>query len=141
MRAAGFLARRMVVASGRRTMASSHGHHGHDYPHGMHFHVSPVHKNLALAYGTMLWLWIFWRAKQDGLVLLGLKHPWDHGDHDEAHSEAAHSGKYLLVDGKIQYKRSEIGAMPMPIEIDDDEESDDSLDDDVLDDLHDEEED
>jgi hypothetical protein len=67
MRAAGFLARRMAAASGRRAMSSAHGH---SYPHGMHFHVSPVHKNLALAYGTMLWLWVFWRAKNDGLALL-----------------------------------------------------------------------
>lgn len=69
MRAASFLARRMAAASGRRAMSSAHGH-GHNYPHGMHFHVSPVHKNLALAYGTMLWLWVFWRAKQDGRVVL-----------------------------------------------------------------------
>lgn len=70
MRCASFFARRMATAAGRRTMASSHGRHGQEYPHGMHFHVSPVHKNLALAYGTMLWLWVFWRAKQDGLALL-----------------------------------------------------------------------
>lgn len=59
----------MAAASGRRAMSSAHSH-GQSYPHGMHFHVSPVHKNLALAYGTMLWLWVFWRAKQDGLAVL-----------------------------------------------------------------------
>ncbi|CAI5741809.1 unnamed protein product [Peronospora destructor] len=135
MRAVSFLARRMALASGRRTIASSHGH---KYPHGMHFHVSPVHKNLALAYGTMLWLWIFWRAKQDGLAVLGLEHPWEHGHHDEAHSEAADLGNYLLVDGKITYERSEIGVMPMPVENDGDEEDEEEVDGDVLDDLYDE---
>ncbi|KAL3668884.1 hypothetical protein V7S43_006173 [Phytophthora oleae] len=138
MRVAGFLARRLAAASGRRAMSSAHGH-GQNYPHGMHFHVSPVHKNLALAYGTMLWLWVFWRAKNDGLALLGFEHPWDHGHghHDEAHAEAAPKGNYLLVDGKIKYERSEIGALPMPVEIDGEEESEESTDD-VMDDLHDE---
>ncbi|KAG6611871.1 uncharacterized protein IUM83_14227 [Phytophthora cinnamomi] len=137
MRAASFLARRMAAASGRRAMSSAHGH-GHNYPHGMHFHVSPVHKNLALAYGTMLWLWVFWRAKQDGRAVLGLEHPWDHGHgHHEAHAEAAPKG-YALVDGKIKYERSEIGALPMPVEIDgEEEETEESTDDDVMDDLHD----
>ncbi|GMF09178.1 unnamed protein product [Phytophthora lilii] len=68
----------------------------------------------------------------------GVEHPWDHGHghHDEAHAEAAPKGNFLLVDGKIKYERSEIGALPMPVEIDGDE----SADDDVLDDLHDEDE-
>lgn len=69
-------ARRAATASstgaGRR-MAHGHAHAG-DYPFGMHFHVSPVHKNLALAYGTMLWLWVFYRAKQDGAVVLVRPH-------------------------------------------------------------------
>ncbi|KAL4157970.1 hypothetical protein KRP22_005514 [Phytophthora ramorum] len=123
----------MAAVSGRRAMSSAHGH-GHSYPHGMHFHVSPVHKNLALAYGTMLWLWVFWRAKQDGRAVLGLEHPWDHGHgHHEAHAEAAPQSNYLLVDGKLKYERSEIGALPMPVEMgDEDEESED-----VIDELHD----
>lgn len=74
MRAASFVTRRLQAAhraaAAKRGMAShSHGH-GKDYPFGMHFHVSPVHKNLALAYGTMLWLWVFYRAKEDGRVVL-----------------------------------------------------------------------
>jgi len=28
-----------------------------------------------------MWLWIFHRFRHDGAVLLGLKHPWEHG-HD-----------------------------------------------------------
>ena len=32
-------------------------------------------------FGTIAWLWVFWRFKQDGKVLLGMEHPWDHGDH------------------------------------------------------------
>lgn len=77
------------------------------------------------------------------IALQGFEHPWDHGHshHDEAHAEAAPKGNYRLVDGKIKYERSEIGAMPMPVEIDgEEEESDESADSDVMDDLHDEDE-
>lgn len=74
--AASFVTRRLKASAAAQTaqkrgMASgSHGHGGKEYPFGMHFHVSPVHKNLALAYGTMLWLWVFYRAKEDGRVVL-----------------------------------------------------------------------
>lgn len=65
------LAQRSAHASaGARRGMASHSSHGKEYPFGMHFHVSPVHKNLGIAYGTMLWLWVFWRAKQDGRVVL-----------------------------------------------------------------------
>lgn len=72
--AASFVTRRLKAsASAQKRGMASHGGHGHggkEYPFGMHFHVSPVHKNLALAYGTMLWLWVFYRAKEDGRVVL-----------------------------------------------------------------------
>lgn len=72
--AASFVTRRLqaasAAASGKRGMASHGSAHGKEYPFGMHFHVSPVHKNLGLAYGTMLWLWVFYRVKQDGRVVL-----------------------------------------------------------------------
>lgn len=67
------IARRLATtatAGARRGMASAAHAHGHQYPFGMHFHVSAVHKNLGLAYGTMLWLWVFYRAKQDGRAVL-----------------------------------------------------------------------
>ncbi|TMW62912.1 hypothetical protein Poli38472_005530 [Pythium oligandrum] len=117
------LATRPTAAAGRRFMgAGGHGHgHAKDYPFGMHFHVSPVHKNLALAYGTMLWLWIFWRAKQDGKVVLGLEHPWDHGHgHDDAH----HGGGHHAPRGPFKYERTEVGERPTLVqadEVEDDE--------------------
>jgi len=40
--------------------------------------VADWHKNVATIYGTILWLWLFYRCKNDGAALLGLKHPWDH---------------------------------------------------------------
>jgi len=32
-------------------------------------------------FGTVAWLWVFHRFSQDGAVLLGYQHPWEHGDH------------------------------------------------------------
>uniref|UniRef100_A0A0D9WC79 NADH dehydrogenase [ubiquinone] 1 beta subcomplex subunit 2 n=1 Tax=Leersia perrieri TaxID=77586 RepID=A0A0D9WC79_9ORYZ len=35
---------------------------------------------------AVMWFWVFYRAKQDGAVLLGLRHPWDgHDDHSHGH--------------------------------------------------------
>ncbi|DAZ94659.1 TPA: hypothetical protein N0F65_000939 [Lagenidium giganteum] len=101
----------------RRTMASHSHAHGKNYPFGMHFHVSSVHKNLGIAYGTMLWLWVFWRAKQDGKVVLGLEHPWDHhhGGHD-SHGHALSHGH-----GVYRYEKTEVGALPTLVRDEDDE--------------------
>eukprot|EP00535_Pseudo-nitzschia_heimii_P006747 CAMPEP_0197182124 /NCGR_PEP_ID=MMETSP1423-20130617/6190_1 /TAXON_ID=476441 /ORGANISM="Pseudo-nitzschia heimii, Strain UNC1101" /LENGTH=99 /DNA_ID=CAMNT_0042632499 /DNA_START=231 /DNA_END=530 /DNA_ORIENTATION=+ len=41
--------------------------------------VNPLGERLGEAFGTVCWLWVFWRFKQDGRVLLGYEHPWDHG--------------------------------------------------------------
>ncbi|RHZ56372.1 hypothetical protein Glove_402g69 [Diversispora epigaea] len=30
--------------------------------------------------GTMLF-WMLYRGKKDGAVVLGLRHPWEHGEH------------------------------------------------------------
>ncbi|KAF0902165.1 hypothetical protein E2562_014413 [Oryza meyeriana var. granulata] len=42
-----------------------------------------------LIHGVVIYLnkfWVFYRAKQDGAVLLGLRHPWDgHDDHSHGH--------------------------------------------------------
>ncbi|KAK0520462.1 hypothetical protein OC834_003857 [Tilletia horrida] len=63
--------------------------------HGFHPHQpSALHRWSAKVLGASMWFFIFYRAKQDGAVLLGLKHPWDghdhhHGDHDE-HGEGHH---------------------------------------------------
>ena len=38
---------------------------------------------------TATWLWIFYRAKEDLIFVLGLQHPWDaHGHHD--HGDHGH---------------------------------------------------
>ena len=50
-------------------------------------------EKLGEAFGTVCWLWVFWRFKQDGRVLLGYEHPWDHGGgHDPGGAVRAEGG-------------------------------------------------
>ncbi|PWN89335.1 hypothetical protein FA10DRAFT_302686 [Acaromyces ingoldii] len=62
---------------------------------GFHPHPPALRHRLGakLLGGTMVF-WILYRAKQDGAVLLGLKHPWDghhgHDDHGHGHEEGHH---------------------------------------------------
>lgn len=42
-------------------------------------------ENVGDAFGTIAWLWVFHRFRQDGAVLLGFQHPWEHG-HDDHHA-------------------------------------------------------
>ena len=46
-------------------------------PYHGHFHVSKWHEYPAIAYCTVMWLWMMYRAKQDGAWVLGIIHPWD----------------------------------------------------------------
>ncbi|KAI8549029.1 hypothetical protein RHMOL_Rhmol07G0319600 [Rhododendron molle] len=44
---------------------------------------------------AMMWFWVFYRAKQDGPVVLGWRHPWEgHEDHADDHGH----GHETLVD-------------------------------------------
>jgi hypothetical protein len=40
--------------------------------------VSKFHKYGGEFLQTVMWVWVFHRARLDGAVLLGWKHPWDH---------------------------------------------------------------
>ncbi|ETW80631.1 hypothetical protein HETIRDRAFT_45277, partial [Heterobasidion irregulare TC 32-1] len=59
---------------------------------GFHPHLPGFkHKFLAKALGASMWFFIFYRARQDGAKLLGLRHPWEgHGHGHEHHTEEAH---------------------------------------------------
>jgi hypothetical protein len=59
--------------------------------------VSKEHTMWGEAFGTVCWVWIFHRARLDGPVVLGWRHPWEHAPdpfnphghgHDD-HAEAA----------------------------------------------------
>ena len=56
-------------------------------------HVNPLHRNIGVTLGAIMWFWIFYRAREDGPVVLGWRHPWDHAGHDDhgdGHGDAAH---------------------------------------------------
>jgi hypothetical protein len=42
--------------------------------------VSKQHTWWGEAFGTLAWLWIFHRARNDLPVVLGWRHPWDHAE-------------------------------------------------------------
>ena len=63
--------RRLMGGGGGRPWADKHG------PYYGHFHVSKWHEYPAIAYCTVMWLWMMYRAKQDGAWVLGIIHPWD----------------------------------------------------------------
>ncbi|PWW72709.1 hypothetical protein C7212DRAFT_354336 [Tuber magnatum] len=47
--------------------------------HPIHIHpVRPFYAMSAKLLGASMWFFLMYRAKKDGAVLLGLKHPWDH---------------------------------------------------------------
>ncbi|CAD6892476.1 unnamed protein product [Tilletia controversa] len=60
--------------------------------HGFHPHQpSALHRYSAKILGASMWFFIFYRAKQDGAVMLGLKHPWDGHEHHDSHGEHGES--------------------------------------------------
>ncbi|KAL4806029.1 hypothetical protein BDW62DRAFT_210829 [Aspergillus aurantiobrunneus] len=47
--------------------------------HPIHIHPArPLYRFTATALGASMWFFLMYRAKKDGPVLLGWKHPWDH---------------------------------------------------------------
>ncbi|KAH7331679.1 hypothetical protein KP509_20G046200 [Ceratopteris richardii] len=60
--------------------------HGHD---AIHFHPPKRWQvRTGQIMGAIMWFWVFYRAKQDGPVLLGWRHPWDHHGHGHGHGHA-----------------------------------------------------
>ncbi|KTW28243.1 uncharacterized protein T551_02662 [Pneumocystis jirovecii RU7] len=44
-----------------------------------------IHTVLSQILGASMWFFILYRMKQDGPVILGLKHPWEDHKSDEKH--------------------------------------------------------
>jgi len=56
--------------------------------------VSKPHAIAGEVCGFLTWLWVFYRAKHDLPVVLGLRHPWEHGSDPWAihyHVEGEHA--------------------------------------------------
>ncbi|KAI3795282.1 hypothetical protein L1987_37933 [Smallanthus sonchifolius] len=65
-------------------MVGGHGYGNGTYK-GVHLH-QPKRWHTVTGKGmcAMMWFWILYRAKQDGPVVLGWRHPWEgHGHGDE----------------------------------------------------------
>jgi len=41
-------------------------------------HVRPLYRVAATGLGASMWFFLMYRAKKDGQVLMGWRHPWDH---------------------------------------------------------------
>ncbi|KAI8868489.1 hypothetical protein GQ42DRAFT_164094 [Ramicandelaber brevisporus] len=67
------------------------GHGHHEFPSRFNYHPPRVafqHRFWSKLLGATMWLWIMYRAKEDGPVLLGWRHPWDHHGHGHGHGHA-----------------------------------------------------
>lgn len=64
------------------------------------FHVSPWHEKTGTVLCTVMWLWVFYRAKEDGAWVLGFIHPWDAHHHDGSEH--------------YKFEKEGVGAIPTP---------------------------
>ncbi|CAM6068747.1 unnamed protein product [Sphagnum tenellum] len=69
--------------------AMAGGHHGNGITYGgLTLHTTKGwHSRVGKGMCAMMWFWILYRAKQDGAVVLGWRHPWDH-PHGHGHAES-----------------------------------------------------
>jgi hypothetical protein len=47
--------------------------------------VSENHRIAGEVFGTVCWLWVLHRARNDLPVVLGFRHPWEHAPGDDHH--------------------------------------------------------
>ena len=80
-------------------------------------------ENVGELFGTVAWLWVFHRFRQDGMVLLGYEHPWEHGGH---HDHASHShGKTVTAEEATETWQKFSEKATQPGDDDDDDDDDD----------------
>ena len=86
-------------------------------------------------FGTIAWLWIFYRFSQDGKVLLGYEHPWDHGHHGGDHGHGgSHGLKKMSADERASSWAAFADKAIKPGDDDDDDDEDEEDDDEDEDD-------
>ncbi|GJP55012.1 hypothetical protein CLOM_g14005 [Closterium sp. NIES-68] len=75
-------------------MAGGHGN-GHGITHGgLTLHpAARWHKVVGTGMCAMMWFWILYRAKEDGPVVLGWRHPWEGHGHGHGHGHAEAHGE------------------------------------------------
>jgi hypothetical protein len=83
--------------------------------------ISEQHTWWGEAFGTLTWLWIFHRARLDGPVVLGWRHPWEHApDPFAAHDD--HHDDHVAPDAGETWDKFSLKAIRMTDDDDDDEE-------------------
>jgi len=71
---------------------------------GAYMETNAFGTRLGEAFGTVAWLWIFYRFSQDGRVLLGYEHPWDHGGgHDDHGGDDVYSSVLRVQDNMNEF--------------------------------------
>ena len=109
-------ARPAVNVVARRRLGGGGGGHGHggggggsgEYGGFHEPHVARWHQVAGETMMTVMWLWVFYRAKEDLTFVLGLEHPWDaHGDHGHGHGDHGHGH-----DSEPEWTRDAPGARP-----------------------------
>jgi hypothetical protein len=90
--------------------------------------VSEKHTMWGEAFATAAWLWIFHRARLDGPVVLGWRHPWDHAE--DPFAPHAHHDDHAEPGPLMEDKWDSFTSKAMiQKEVDDDEDDDDDDDD------------
>ncbi len=69
-----------------------------------------VDKNLAEAFCTIMWLWVFYRTKEDGAKYFLGKHPWDYPAEVDDYDFYG-----LSRPSEIEYEKGDVGEIPKVI--------------------------
>ncbi|XP_061362700.1 NADH dehydrogenase [ubiquinone] 1 beta subcomplex subunit 2 [Gastrolobium bilobum] len=70
-------------------MGGGHGHgEGTTYRGVTIHHPKRWHTVTGKGLCAVMWFWIMYRAKKDGPVVLGWRHPWEGHDGDHGHGKA-----------------------------------------------------
>ncbi|BFZ57291.1 hypothetical protein PYCC9005_004342 [Savitreella phatthalungensis] len=79
-----------MFASRILRMAGGAGHAGKSSTAELHYHPThPVLRYSATLLTGGMWFWMLYRAREDGPVLLGWRHPWEGHGHGHDHDDEA----------------------------------------------------
>jgi len=95
---------------GRRGLAGGPWRVEHSGPEYNHLAVPQPHPWDVMggeAIGFVMWFWIFYRAKEDGVYVLGIKKHWEEEGHHDAHG--SHGGSLH----KLEWIKEMVGERPV----------------------------
>ena len=85
--------------------------------------VSENHRIAAEVFGTVCWLWVFHRARNDLPVVLGWRHPWEHAPSDD-HGHDSHAPVAVTSSGDRMTGWDKFDAKTTNFNEDDDDDDD-----------------